>query len=197
MIVFFSILKVYLPGRVFLLRGNHESKYCTAVYGFEKEVMAKYGSQGPQVYRKCLRCFEGLPLASLIAGCVYTAHGGLFRGASSDFFLPSKRSRKKKKRGPTPVPIVGINNMVLGSFEELAKSRRTVLDPPYKGSNLIPGDILWSDPSLELGISPNNERGIGLLWGPDVTEEFLKKNNLKVRFLVYIIHLYSSLVLFR
>ncbi|KAF8400279.1 hypothetical protein HHK36_013576 [Tetracentron sinense] len=32
----------------------------------------------------------------------------------------------------------------------------------------------------ERGLSPNEERGIGLLWGPDCTEEFLKKYHLKV-----------------
>ncbi|KAL1566692.1 Serine/threonine-protein phosphatase 7 [Salvia divinorum] len=138
--------KVLMPHRVFLLRGNHESKYCTSVYGFEKEVLVKYGDNGKHVYRKCLGCFEGLPLASIIAGQVYTAHGGLFRG----------------------------------SFEELAKARRSVLDPPWEGQNLIPGDILWSDPSMTPGLSPNIERGIGLLYGPDCTEEFLKKFNLKL-----------------
>ncbi|KAH9662196.1 serine/threonine-protein phosphatase 7 [Citrus sinensis] len=122
--------KVFLPHRVYLLRGNHESKYCTSVYGFEKEVMAKYGDKGKHAYRKCLGCFEGLPLASLIA-----------------------------------------------------KARRSVLDPPWNpqlSSNLIPGDLLWSDPSMKLGLSENTERGIGLLWGPDSTEEFLKKFSLKL-----------------
>ncbi|KAG1358986.1 Serine/threonine-protein phosphatase 7 [Cocos nucifera] len=167
--------KVFLPHRVFLLRGNHESKYCTSVYGFEKEVMVKYGDQGQQVYRKCLRCFEGLPLASIIAGCVYTAHGGLFRSMN---LASSKRSKGKK--GRKVVTNVETNLLKLGSLEELQNARRTVLDPPWEGSNLIPGDVLWSDPSLKPGISPNKERGIGLLWGPDCTEEFLKKYNLKL-----------------
>ncbi|KAK9995088.1 hypothetical protein SO802_024791 [Lithocarpus litseifolius] len=33
---------------------------------------------------------------------------------------------------------------------------------------------------MTLGLSPNKERGIGLLWGPDCTEDFLKKFNLKL-----------------
>lgn len=166
--------KVFMPHRVYLLRGNHESKYCTSVYGFEKEVMTKYGGNGKHVYRKCLGCFEGLPLASIIAGSVYTAHGGLFRGTP---VTPSKRAKKKTRKiiiNPES------NSLFLGSLEELSKARRSVLDPPWEGANLIPGDVLWSDPSMTPGLSPNNERGIGLLWGPDCTEEFLKKFGFKL-----------------
>ncbi|KAJ6724232.1 SERINE/THREONINE-PROTEIN PHOSPHATASE 5-RELATED [Salix viminalis] len=167
--------KVFLPQRVYLLRGNHESKYCTSVYGFEKEVLAKYGDKGKHVYRKCLGCFEGLPLASIIAGHVYTAHGGLFRSVS---ITPSKRSKGKKNRR------IILNSetkpLCLGSLEELSKARRSVLDPPWEGQNLIPGDVLWSDPTMKSGLSPNTERGIGLLWGPDCTEDFLKKFELKL-----------------
>jgi serine/threonine-protein phosphatase 5 len=76
--------------------------------------------------------------------------------------------------------------MRLGSLDELLKARRTVLDPPWEGQNLIPGDVLWSDPSLEMGLSPNKERGIGLLWGPDITQQFLRTNNLKVCFVSFI-----------
>eukprot|EP01018_Ginkgo_biloba_P032235 Gb_23733 [translate_table: standard] len=165
--------KVLLPHRVFLLRGNHESKFCTSVYGFEQEVMAKYGDQGKHIYRKCLGCFEGLPLASIIAGCVYTAHGGLFRNTE---LPPSKRTKAKKGRRSGPDSKV----LRLGSLDELAKARRGVLDPPWEGLNLIPGDVLWSDPSTNPGLSPNTERGIGLLWGPDCTEQFLEKNHLKL-----------------
>ncbi|CAN6476712.1 unnamed protein product [Victoria cruziana] len=167
--------KILLPLRVFLLRGNHESKYCTSVYGFEKEVMAKYGDQGKHVYRKCLGCFEGLPLASIVAGNVYTSHGGLFRSTG---FASSKRAKAKK--GRKVVSNVNLKSLTLGSLEELSRARRTVLDPPWEGMNLIPGDVLWSDPSMKPGLSPNNERGIGLLWGPDCTEQFMKKNNLKL-----------------
>ena len=164
-----------MPHNIYLLRGNHESKYCTSVYGFEKEVMVKYGDKGKHVYRKCLGCFEGLPLASIIAGCVYTAHGGLFRSVT---VMPSKRLKGKKNRK------INVNHeskiLSLGSLEELCKARRSVLAPPWEGPNLIPGDVLWSDPSKNPGLAPNKERGIGLMWGPDCTEEFLKKYQLKV-----------------
>ncbi|XP_039159561.1 serine/threonine-protein phosphatase 7 isoform X2 [Eucalyptus grandis] len=168
-------IQVFMPERVFLLRGNHESKYCTSVYGFEQEVLTKYGDRGKHVYRKCLGCFEGLPLASLIAGRVYTAHGGLFRSIP---VTPSKRSKGKKNRRINSNPEV--STLSLGSLEELSKARRSVLDPPWEGLNLIPGDVLWSDPSMTPGLSPNTERGIGLLWGPDRTEEFLKRYQLKL-----------------
>ncbi|CAL1409306.1 unnamed protein product [Linum trigynum] len=169
--------KVFMPHRVFLLRGNHESKYCTSVYGFEKEVLAKYGDKGKHAYRKCLGCFEGLPLASIIAGRVYTAHGGLFRSNPVTPTLP-KRSKRKKNR---KVNLHQETNMLaLGSLDELAKARRSVLDPPWEGQNLIPGDVLWSDPTMKPGLSPNKERGIGLLWGPDCTESFLKRFQLKL-----------------
>ncbi|XP_057966151.1 uncharacterized protein LOC131156465 isoform X2 [Malania oleifera] len=167
--------KVFLPHRVFLLRGNHESKLCTSVYGFEKEVMVKYGNQGRHVYRKFLDCFKELPLASIIAGRVYAAHGGLFREVS---VKPSRKYRGKKKR-KIDVNLES-NTLSIGSLEELSKARRLVLNPPSEGLNLIPGDVLWSDPSRSPGILPNKERGIGLLWGPDCTEDFLKKFQLKL-----------------
>ncbi|XP_062191932.1 uncharacterized protein LOC133895541 isoform X3 [Phragmites australis] len=116
--------------------------------------------------------------ASIIARCVYTAHGGIFRGM---IVLPSKRAKKGKKgRKYKADSAVDPTCMKLGFLDELLKARRTVLDPPWEGANLIPGDVLWSDPSLEMGLSPNKERGIGLLWGPDITQLFLRTNNLKI-----------------
>lgn len=38
-------------------------------------------------------------------------------------------------------------------------------------------EILWSDPQRAPGRAPS-KRGVGLAFGPDVTDRFLKDNNL-------------------
>nr|VDC67458.1 unnamed protein product [Brassica rapa] len=102
-------------------------------------------------------------------------------GAASQRGRPvvPKRTRGKKNRRGLLLEPEEPSSLKLGTLEELMQARTSVLDPPWEGSNLIPGDILWSDPSLTPGLSPNEQRGIGLLWGPDYTEEFLKKYQLK------------------
>ncbi|KAA0716400.1 Serine/threonine-protein phosphatase with EF-hands 2 [Triplophysa tibetana] len=41
-------------------------------------------------------------------------------------------------------------------------------------------DLLWSDPMSQDGCIPNEIRGGGCYWGPDVTEDFLNRNNLQL-----------------
>jgi len=41
----------------------------------------------------------------------------------------------------------------------------------------IMSDMLWSDPQKKYGRGPS-ERGVAFMFGPDVTERFLKHNNL-------------------
>jgi serine/threonine-protein phosphatase 5 len=40
-------------------------------------------------------------------------------------------------------------------------------------------ELLWSDPQTQRGRS-NSKRGVGIQFGPDVTENFLKRNGLKM-----------------
>ena len=39
-------------------------------------------------------------------------------------------------------------------------------------------ELLWSDPQFQCGRSPS-KRGVGVQFGPDVTERFIRKNNLE------------------
>lgn len=41
-------------------------------------------------------------------------------------------------------------------------------------------DMLWSDPMPQNGCVPNEVRGGGCYWGPDVTEEVLGRHNLQL-----------------
>ncbi|XP_053303601.1 serine/threonine-protein phosphatase with EF-hands 2 [Pleuronectes platessa] len=41
-------------------------------------------------------------------------------------------------------------------------------------------DVLWSDPMPQNGCVPNEVRGGGCYWGPDVTEEVLRRHNLQL-----------------
>lgn len=63
------------PERVYLLRGNHEAKEITKVYGLYEETMTHYGNEN--VWNYLCSAFNHLPLAAVINKKVFAVHGGL------------------------------------------------------------------------------------------------------------------------
>lgn len=39
-----------------------------------------------------------------------------------------------------------------------------------QGSTVVAADVMWSDPSAEPGLHMNDSRGVGVVFGADITE---------------------------
>ena len=94
-------------------------------------------------------CFNQLPLACRLNKDVLIVHGGLSRN---------------------PLTKIGHIRRINRNME--------VPNEPYTEEEQIMQDLLWSDPCLEKGVY-RNPRGVGCLFGPDMTSKFLKTNQLK------------------
>ena len=70
-----AVMKLRWPKRVTLLRGNHESRAVTQVYGFYNECMRKYGSA--RVWKEFTDMFDYMTLSAVIGGEIFCLHGGL------------------------------------------------------------------------------------------------------------------------
>ena len=57
-------LKVRHKDRITMLRGNHESRQITQVYGFYDECLRKYGN--PSVWKTFTELFDYLPLTAVV-----------------------------------------------------------------------------------------------------------------------------------
>ena len=147
-IMFLLSLKVAHPERVFLLRGNHESRSMTAkVYldgpSFLVECEKKIGGASYDIF---MDVFDTFPLAALVItplGRWFCCHGGLGKlslvSTTSYYYSTSMLETE----------IIADNFHLLGPkvkmVSDLEKLNRFV-EPPLTGPMC---DILWADPLLE------------------------------------------------
>lgn len=67
--------KVRYRERITILRGNHESRQITQIYGFYDECARKYN--GPNTWKAFTDLFDYLPLTALVENTIFSQHGGL------------------------------------------------------------------------------------------------------------------------
>jgi serine/threonine-protein phosphatase 2A catalytic subunit len=92
-------LKVRYKERVFVLRGNHESRQITQVYGFYDECLRKYGNAN--VWKYFTDLFDYLPLTALIEKQIFCLHGGLSPSIDSlDHVMSLDRVQEVPHEGP-------------------------------------------------------------------------------------------------
>ena len=91
------------PDRITLIRGNHESRQITQVYGFYDECLRKYGSIS--VWQYCTEVFDYISLSAIIDDKIFCVHGGLSPSITT---LDQIRTIDRKQEVPHEGPMCKI-----------------------------------------------------------------------------------------
>ncbi|CAH0560857.1 unnamed protein product [Brassicogethes aeneus] len=157
LLILLCCLLVY-PDSVYLNRGNHEDHIMNQRYGFVREVQSKYKRNSEKLLRLIEEVFRHLPLGTILNNKVLIVHGGISDTTDLEMLKLLDRTKYVSLLRP-PVSEVGTEAIDKMEWKQVF-------------------DILWSDPQTTDGCIPNQLRGAGTYFGPNVTKQFLEKYKL-------------------
>eukprot|EP00347_Sterkiella_histriomuscorum_P021925 403332293 len=147
-IMFLYALKLYYPKKIYLLRGNHESRLMSQHFTFRDEVLSKYDQE---VFNAIIESFENLPLACLVNGKYFCIHGGISPKLKS---IQNLNSVNRKQEIPES-----------GSLCDLLWA------DPVQSDN-------GTHEEKEIDFVKNQRRGCSVLFGKKAVNTFLQTNQL-------------------
>ena len=88
LIIYLITMKAINPEKIIMIRGNHENRVQTSVYGFQEECTIKYDLY---IYWKFCELFEYLPVAVIVNQKYFCVHGGIKPDLSLDWIKNNDR----------------------------------------------------------------------------------------------------------
>jgi len=152
-------LKVSLPDKIFLIRGNHEERSMNTKYGFQAELHHLLGRDlGEKLLYLMHKVFDVLPLGCVVDKKILTVHGGL-------------------------------GDARWGLRELMAVQRPLKHEDLFSEDNEWINSIMWSDPieddndntgNAVFGVHASPRGKVAKQFGWDVTKVFCARNGLSL-----------------
>jgi len=167
--------KALCPGKIVLLRGNHEmrSQNSYSAYNpcFKQSCAMVLGEElGNQVWESVNLAFDTFPIAAIVDGSIFCAHGGI---PSSDV-MPGAAG-------------VGGQAELINEINKIPRDLPTP-DPSAPEGSKLAWDLMWNDPSPssresvqavdDSGFGINVTRGTAHVFTAEALERFLHTYNL-------------------
>ena len=173
--------KILYPKLVYFIRGNHECRAITTIYGFYAECAKKYNqksdfdaervltSLNKNVWENITCVFDSIPIGAIIEADKTDLTLKPCQTEQAPTYFSHKRFVKKR--------VLAMHGGIspLAPTIDHIKSQFRYGEVPKEG---LISDILWSDPDEMVGGFTESPRGAGYLFGKDVTETFIKTNDI-------------------